>query len=267
MENKTKQEIEIIQEEAYKSGSMQYIDSREVAKMVEKEHDKLRRDIRRYNEQLDTANFGDTSDFWLESIYKDSCGRMQKRYLITRKGCEFIAHKLTGIKGTKFTATYINRFHEMENALEMQVAPVVLQQFMENQKNLLEELVKMNHSMSDRLTALESRKKKQISSTISAGTKPFTVAEDESVSRKKKLNKLITQMAKACGWSRSFALHRLYKTLEEVLDIDIDDYVDIYKEEIQGDACAIDVVIASENLYTTAIRLCNNTLSRMKVEG
>lgn len=38
-------------------------------------------------------------------------------YDITKKGCEFIAHKLTGIKGTEFTARYINRFHEMEDAL------------------------------------------------------------------------------------------------------------------------------------------------------
>lgn len=38
-------------------------------------------------------------------------------FLVTKKGCEFIAHKLTGQKGTEFTARYINRFHEMENEL------------------------------------------------------------------------------------------------------------------------------------------------------
>lgn len=32
-----------------------------------------------------------------------------------KKGCEFIAHKMTGQKGTEFTARYINRFHEMED--------------------------------------------------------------------------------------------------------------------------------------------------------
>lgn len=35
-------------------------------------------------------------------------------FMVTKKGCEFIAHKLTGQKGTEFTARYINRFHEME---------------------------------------------------------------------------------------------------------------------------------------------------------
>lgn len=33
-------------------------------------------------------------------------------------GCEFIAHKLTGVKGTEFTAKYINRFHEMEDTIQ-----------------------------------------------------------------------------------------------------------------------------------------------------
>ncbi len=36
----------------------------------------------------------------------------------TKKGCEFIAHKLTGIKGTEFTAKYINRFHDMEDVIQ-----------------------------------------------------------------------------------------------------------------------------------------------------
>lgn len=266
MENKTKQEVEMMQEESYKSGSMQYIDSREVAEIVEKEHKNLIRDIKRYSKELGELNF-EPSDFFVGCTYQNRQNKTMPCYLVTKKGCEFIAHKLTGIKGTKFTATYINRFHEMESALESQAEPVALQQFMENQKSIIEELVKMNHSMSDRLAALESGKEEQISFIVGAGSKPFTVVEDESVSRKKKLNRLVTQMAKACGWTRSFALHRLYKTLEEVLDINIDVYVDLYKEEIQGDACTIDAVVASENLYTTAIRLCNNTLNKMKVDG
>lgn len=266
MENKTKQEVEMMQEASYKSGSMQYIDSREVAEIVEKEHKNLIRDIKRYSKELGELNF-EPSDFFVGCTYQNSQNKTMPCYLVTKKGCEFIAHKLTGIKGTKFTATYINRFHEMENALESKLDSATIQQFMEKQQSFMEELVKMNHSMSDKLAALESGKKEQTSFTIGAGSKPFTVVEDESVSRKKRLNRLVTQMAKSCGWSRSFALHRLYKTLEEILDINIDVYVDLYKEEIQGDACAIDAVVASENLYTTAIRLCNNTLNKMKVDG
>ncbi len=239
--------------------------SMEVAQMVGKDHSKLLKDIRRYEEQLGQAKIG-SSDFWTESVYKNSQNKSQPCYNVTKKGCEFIAHKLTGQKGTEFTARYINRFHEMEGALETQMPPAALQQFMEYQQSLMEELVKMNRSISDRLLALENRKKEPLGITVNSGNKPFTVEENENAARKKKLNRLVTQMAKAYGWTRSFTLHRLYKTLEEVLNISMDDYVDIYKEEVQEDVCAIDAVVASENLYATAIRLCNNTLSKLSVE-
>mgnify|MGYP000487136787 CR=1 FL=1 len=94
----------------------QMLDSREVAEMVGKEHGKLLRDIRRYCEQLGQANFGQ-SDFFKESTYCNSQNKEQPCYLISKKGCEFIAHKLTGQKGTEFTARYINRFHDMEDRI------------------------------------------------------------------------------------------------------------------------------------------------------
>lgn len=88
------------------------LDSREVAAMVEKEHAKLLRDIKRYAKQLDEAKIG-LVEFFKESEYTDAKGEIRPCYQITKKGCEFIAHKLTGTKGTEFTARYINRFHEM----------------------------------------------------------------------------------------------------------------------------------------------------------
>ena len=93
------------------------LDSREVAKMLPKAHAHLLRDIDKWNEYFTESNFG-FSEFWQESSYKDTTGRTLKCYLITKKGCEFIAHKMTGRKGALFTATYINRFHEMEQALK-----------------------------------------------------------------------------------------------------------------------------------------------------
>ena len=92
------------------------LDSREVAEMVGKEHNKLLRDIRSYIEQLNQSNIGHV-DFFQEYTYKGGNGQDRPCYLITKKGCEFIAHKLTGIKGTEFTAKYINRFHEMEEVV------------------------------------------------------------------------------------------------------------------------------------------------------
>ena len=81
----------------------QTITSVEVAEMVEKTHANLLKDIRRYCKQLGEVNI-DFSDFFKESTY---CTEQKKElpcYDITKKGCEFIAHKLTGVKGTAFTA-------------------------------------------------------------------------------------------------------------------------------------------------------------------
>ncbi len=94
----------------------QMLTSMEVAEMVEKKHSDLLKDIRRYAVQLAEGKIS-LGDFFSESTYLDSNNQSRPCYLVTKKGCEFIAHKLTGQKGTEFTAKYINRFHEMEQEL------------------------------------------------------------------------------------------------------------------------------------------------------
>lgn len=97
-----------------------FIDSREVAEMVGKQHNELLKDIRRYAEQLGEGKIPQ-SDFFTESTYVNSQNKKMPCYQVTKKGCEFIAHKLTGVKGTEFTAKYINRFHEMEDAIKAHI--------------------------------------------------------------------------------------------------------------------------------------------------
>lgn len=119
--------------------------SMEVAEMVEKRHDNLVRSINRYSAYIEESNNkvcqlkselakNETEDsalksevaetevinlqeFWIKSSYADEQGKDRICYNITKKGCEFIAHKCTGKKGTVFTARYINRFHEMEQEI------------------------------------------------------------------------------------------------------------------------------------------------------
>ena len=112
----------------------QTLDSREVAEMVEKNHKDLMRDIKRYIKQMSEANTKCEAernlapgDFFREDIYKDANNQERPCYCITKKGCEFIAHKLTGTKGTAFTARYINRFHEMEDIITADYAAVQVQ--------------------------------------------------------------------------------------------------------------------------------------------
>lgn len=94
----------------------QMLTSMEVAQMVEKEHKQILKDIRRYTQQFNEGKISPV-EFFTESTYIDGKGESRPCYLVTKKGCEFIAHKLTGQKGTEFTARYINRFHEMEHEL------------------------------------------------------------------------------------------------------------------------------------------------------
>lgn len=99
------------------------LDSREVAEMVGKEHSKLMRDIRNYVNYLDEAKIG-LVEFFAESTYLDNKKEERPCYKVTKKGCEFIAHKLTGQKGAVFTANYINRFHELEKNQVPQLTPM-----------------------------------------------------------------------------------------------------------------------------------------------
>lgn len=110
------------------SNSELTLDSREVAGMIDKNHADLLRDIRSYMGYLGESNFA-LAEFFLESSYLDAQSKERPCYQITKKGCEFIAHKLTGQKGATFTATYINRFHEMDKQLKtpMQVLSPQLQ--------------------------------------------------------------------------------------------------------------------------------------------
>ena len=95
------------------------VDSRQVAEAVEKNHANLMREIRTYCGYLTEINL-DLSDFFIENSYQDSTGRTLPCYLITRKGCEMIANKMTGQKGVTFTALYINAFHSMERQIQKQ---------------------------------------------------------------------------------------------------------------------------------------------------
>lgn len=93
-----------------------YADSRQVAEMIGKDHAMLLRDIRRYVNVLTNANL-QALDFFVKATYTDSKGESRPRYLISRKGCDMVANKMTGDKGILFTAEYVTRFDEMEKEL------------------------------------------------------------------------------------------------------------------------------------------------------
>lgn len=93
-----------------------YIDSREVAAAIGKNHKDLLRDIRGYisiMEKTIERNFA-PNEFFIESSYVDSIGRTLPCYLLSKSGCEVCANKLNGERGVLFTCAYVTKFNLME---------------------------------------------------------------------------------------------------------------------------------------------------------
>lgn len=94
-------------------------DSRDVAEMTGVRHGHLLEKIDGYVDIISRSTEPKIrlSDFFIESSYQDTTGRTLKCYLLTRKGCDMVANKMTGEKGVLFTAAYVTRFEEMEKKL------------------------------------------------------------------------------------------------------------------------------------------------------
>lgn len=90
-------------------------DSRDIAEMVSRSHNDVLKDIRRIIEQLGEGTF--PQSYFIESTYKNSQNKELPCFLLTKKGCELYATRMTGEKGTLFAMTYIERFNEMEKQL------------------------------------------------------------------------------------------------------------------------------------------------------
>ena len=112
-------------------------DSREVAEMIDRPHKELMKSIRVYISHLAEGNFP-PSDYFIESVYTDPNNRPRPCFLLTKIGCDLVANKMTGVKGTQFTATYTKRFEEMHKELQKQNS----QQLPGSYKEALLQLVK-----------------------------------------------------------------------------------------------------------------------------
>ena len=100
--------------------SRQVVDNRQVANLIGKTHAHLLRDISGYAQVIESSNeskFG-LVDFFIESSYQDSKGEIRLCYLLTKKGCDMVANKMTGQKGVLFTAAYVTAFETMRERIE-----------------------------------------------------------------------------------------------------------------------------------------------------
>ena len=56
-------------------------------------------------------------NFFIPATYIDEKGEERGCYYLTKLGCDLVANKTTGEKGTRFTAAYVTQFREMEAEL------------------------------------------------------------------------------------------------------------------------------------------------------
>ena len=114
--------------ESNEGQAVQTISSREVAEMMEVRHCDLLEKIDKINKDFNNGKIR-SSKYWIESTYSQSNnGKKNREFQVTKRGCEFLAHKSTGTKGNLFTAKYMDRFAEMENELSKpkQLSPMEL---------------------------------------------------------------------------------------------------------------------------------------------
>ena len=115
----------------------QRISSREIAEMMEVRHDHLLRKIEDVNKDFTDHKIG-VSKYWTEGQYKDGSGKSNREFQLTKRGCEFLAHKSTGTKGNLFTDRYMDRFAEMEQEISKPRRLTALEQISLHNQAILE---------------------------------------------------------------------------------------------------------------------------------
>lgn len=128
------------------------LSSREVAEMMEMHHKHLIRKIEGINKDFTQTKIG-LSKYWTESSYVDGSGKSNKEFQITKRGCEFLAHKTTGTKGNLFTDKYMDKFEAMEKVIENPNGII---------KQLTSQIASMNLELQEIKLMLNKRQKQRI---------------------------------------------------------------------------------------------------------
>lgn len=176
-------------------GGIDVIDSREVAQMIEKPHNDLMKSIRNYSDILNAGNFS-LVDFFIPSTYTDGKGESRPCYLLTKKGCDMVANKMTGEKGVIFTAMYVSAFEKMRERI---TKPMTTAEMFQLQAQI-------NVEQERRLAAIEANQQK----VIEACSVP-AVGRDEW---QENMKKYLSGLCEEYGMSYPVMYDDLYSALE-----------------------------------------------------
>lgn len=167
------------------------VSSRVVADELARRHDNVKRDI----EQILMSS--NVSALIISSEYKDSRGRSQKEYLLTKDGFTLYMFNIQG--HNDFKMAYINKFNEMERQLSHPIASYMIEdpvkraeKWIEEQKEK-EKLLEQNSIQQQQIGELKPKADYVDEILKSPGTMTITqIAADYGLSAQK-LNKLLHQ--------------------------------------------------------------------------
>lgn len=115
--------LEILKADIHKavtvSKSEPFVSSTFIAKVFEKNHDNVLRDINNMKISLLKIEESD-SKYFKDSSYINSRGKEYKRYDLTRKGFDLIALSFTGDKALRYKVWFIDVFHKKEAYIQKQ---------------------------------------------------------------------------------------------------------------------------------------------------
>lgn len=136
---------------------VEVVDSRDIAKMVERDHNELLKSIRTYAGYLAEGKVPQ-GNFFIESKYLDGNNQERPNYLITKKGCDLIANKMIGKKGVLFTAAYVEAFERMREVVQSQeIQPLTPAQLIAAQAKVLVDMEQRMDQMQNQTRALEAK--------------------------------------------------------------------------------------------------------------
>lgn len=185
------------------------IDSRDIAVMVERDHKELLKTIRLYCDYLNEGEIPPV-DFFIESTYIGGNNQERPNYLITKKGCDMIANKMTGQKGVLFTAAYVSAFENMRrNALQLQ--PKTPAQLIAMQAQVLVDMEQKVAAVEEQGKALEAK----VDNAIKCFSHP---AQDHW---KTDMDEAIKAVCAKIGWALPKFKGKLYDELEKAANCNV----------------------------------------------
>lgn len=223
------------------------VDSREVARITETRHSDLLEKVSNYNSFLTNGKFR-SLDFFIPSTYTDSKGEERPCYLLTKKGCDMVANKMTGEKGVLFTAAYVTAFEKMRQTISRPLSPA--QQLLEQARLLVEQEQRLAavENRQDELTLQVRHNSDAMDKVTAAYTAPLASGETWQESANRTVNSLVEQY----GLNHQNFRRDIYAELEFTAGVDLQQRVTRLQSRMKANGATVTQCRAASKLTVIA---------------